>query len=385
MPKRLKAKGSEDTPEDGTQADVPDGTQVPPAGDETDTDGSENQAHHCNLGLAWRLEDLAFFGKQSNTTKAYATSKSLSQAIGPSPARPAVVSKVLAQYGLGSASKELKEHIWNKLVQPARRKGITLAAYITEAFKGGEIQAFQLPPPAPPASASSAPPASAFPAPPASASQGQEPKAKKGRKGNKAAPPSSTQQENKKGFEALAEAARVELAKFTQLELDVRKFKDPIPDFKVKAFDTARTQGIANAITPWSMAPAMLLMLDLTASQQGALTELLADPPTFQAFFNNSSIQEIEEKVGAPCVIGGYHSSKALILTSEDPKFNPDMDATWCFRTTRLHRFSQIAVDPAIPFADTYKYKGRVVMAMAEQDNSSSQKSNAYTPPGPAA
>lgn len=307
-----------------------------------------------------------------------------------------MVSKVLDQYGV-LATTELRDHVWTSLVQPARKKGLTLAMYIAEAFQGNEVEAFRLPssgdprlpaPPAPPAPSSA--PASA-PAPAVVPTSPREVHQVKRKKKAKDAPPSSTplpagtQKEKKKGFDAVFDAAISVLGKPNTLHvrLDVNRFQDPPASFKVKAFDPSRTEGIAKAILPSTMSPAKLVIVDETEEQQAELTKLVADPAKFERYFNTSSISEISALIGAPCIIGGYHSSKALILTAADPKVNKEMDPDWCLRSTRVYRFSEIEVDPDIPASDAIKYRNRVVMAMAELDNSSNQASNAFKVPGP--
>ena len=143
--------------------------------------------------------------------------------------------------------------------------------------------------------------------------------------------------------------------------LDPRRFLPPELPVRIRLFDPMRIIALKNVFAPTSMTPAIILFIDIDANLKplGTLWKNI-DLDSFSTMFNN--VSDVSAEFGEPWVIGGYHSSKALIDLT--PSGMP-------LRQCCLYRLSSVP-------GDTYSDKLGNARFLSAQDNVSGQSAEGY-------
>jgi hypothetical protein len=149
-------------------------------------------------------------------------------------------------------------------------------------------------------------------------------------------------------------------------ELDASRFLPPEVPAKIRVFDEKRIDLIYGKFLPTSMIPAKILLVDVD-KDLNKVGKFFTEPE--QRSSNDPGVvfnivRNPSEEFGMPWVIGGYHSSAALVRWSKERGEKP-------LRLSHVYRLSDIP-------GDTYEDKMKLARFLAVQDNISGQSTEGY-------
>jgi len=167
--------------------------------------------------------------------------------------------------------------------------------------------------------------------------------------------------------------------KDVSVKLDASKFVAPELPVRVRMLDPNRVDQILKSFNKLNMLPGKILFMD-TDEDGNVLPGLqwhTLNSDTFANFFNKKSVMEITNTLGSPVVIGGYHSSQALVKKASEA--NSTIDP---LRPCFVYRLSQV-LDPEQKSETSRMSRMKLARYLSTCDNSCSQETEGYDAQSP--